>query len=86
MTRRRWTAEEKIRIVLESLNTSIGIAELCRKYAVLNSRGPLHFTYGSFLSRESKSYLLTTDSGKDSCARGSIGMKSDSPQDWPMSK
>ena len=34
MMRKHWTAEEKIRIVLESLNTSIGIAELCRKYAV----------------------------------------------------
>jgi len=34
MTRRHWTPEEKIRIVLESLNTSIGMAELCRKYAV----------------------------------------------------
>ena len=34
MTRRRWTPEEKIRIVLESLNTNIGMAELCRKYAV----------------------------------------------------
>jgi len=34
MTRRHWTPEEKIRIVLESLNTNIGVAELCRKYAV----------------------------------------------------
>ena len=34
MTRRHWMPEEKIRIVLESLNTSISIAELCRKYAV----------------------------------------------------
>jgi transposase-like protein len=34
MPHRHWTAEEKIRIVLESLNTSIGVAELCRKYAV----------------------------------------------------
>ena len=34
MLRKHWTAEEKIRIVLESLNTSIGVAELCRKYAV----------------------------------------------------
>ena len=34
MTHRRWTAEEKIRIVLESLNTRIGVAELCKKYAV----------------------------------------------------
>ena len=34
MPHRRWTPEEKIQIVLESLNTSIGLAELCRKYAV----------------------------------------------------
>jgi transposase-like protein len=34
MTRRRWTPEEKIRIVLESLNTNVGIAELCRKHVV----------------------------------------------------
>ncbi len=34
MTRRHWTPEEKIRIVLESLNTNIDVAELCRKYAV----------------------------------------------------
>jgi len=34
MPHRRWMAEEKIRIVLESLNTNIGLAELCRKYAV----------------------------------------------------
>jgi transposase-like protein len=30
----RWTPEDKIRIVLESLTTSISIAELCRKYNV----------------------------------------------------
>jgi len=34
MPHRLWTSEEKIRIVLESLNTSIGMAELCRKYVV----------------------------------------------------
>jgi len=34
MPHRRWTSEEKIRIVLESLNTNVGMAELCRKYAV----------------------------------------------------
>jgi transposase-like protein len=34
MPHRRWTPEEKIRIVLESLNTNIGVAELCRRYAV----------------------------------------------------
>lgn len=33
-TKRAWTAEEKVRIVLESLNTSIALAELCRKYAI----------------------------------------------------
>jgi transposase len=32
--RRRWSSEEKIRIVMESLNTNITIAELCRKYSV----------------------------------------------------
>ncbi len=34
MTRRNWSRDEKIRIVLESLNTNIGIAELCRKHSV----------------------------------------------------
>ena len=32
--RSRWPAEEKIRIVMESLNTSITMVELCRKYNV----------------------------------------------------
>ena len=30
--RSRWTPEDKIRIVLESLNTNISMSELCRKY------------------------------------------------------
>jgi transposase-like protein len=30
----RWTAEQKIAIVLESLNTNISVAELCRKHNV----------------------------------------------------
>ena len=34
MVRRRWNSEDKVRIVLESLNTNITIAELCRKYQV----------------------------------------------------
>jgi transposase len=34
MARRHWTTQEKIRIVLESVNAKIGTAELCRKYAV----------------------------------------------------
>lgn len=34
MQKRAWTPEEKLRIVLESLNTNITLAELCRKYAV----------------------------------------------------
>ena len=29
---KKWTASEKSRIVMESLTTSISIAELCRKY------------------------------------------------------
>lgn len=30
----KWTTEQKIAIVLESLNTNISIAELCRKHNV----------------------------------------------------
>jgi transposase len=34
-TRRRvWAPEDKVRIVLESLNTNISLSELCRKYAI----------------------------------------------------
>ena len=29
---RRWTPEDKTRIVMESLTTNITVAELCRKY------------------------------------------------------
>ena len=32
--RSRWTAEQKIAIVMESLNTNISMAELCRKHNV----------------------------------------------------
>ena len=31
-TSRRWTPEDKTRIVMESLTTNITVAELCRKY------------------------------------------------------
>lgn len=30
----RWTTEQKITIVMESLNTNISVAELCRKHNV----------------------------------------------------
>lgn len=33
-TKRVWAPEDKVRIVLESLNTNISIAELCRKYSL----------------------------------------------------
>ncbi len=32
--RSKWTTEERIAIVLESLNTNISVAELCRKHNV----------------------------------------------------
>ena len=32
--RSRWTVEQKIAIVMESLNTNISVAELCRKHNV----------------------------------------------------
>lgn len=34
MPRERWAADDKIRIVMESLTTNITVAELCRKYNV----------------------------------------------------
>ncbi len=34
MPGRAWTPEEKIQIVLESMNTNISLAELCRKYSL----------------------------------------------------
>ncbi len=32
--RSRWTTEQKIAVVMESLNTNISVAELCRKHSV----------------------------------------------------
>lgn len=34
VTRNRRSAEEKIRIVMESITTNIGTAEMCRKYNI----------------------------------------------------
>ena len=34
MTRKRWTARERVDIVAEFVSTSIGAAEICRKYGV----------------------------------------------------
>lgn len=34
MVRRHWSSDEKIRIIMESLTTSISVAELCRKHLV----------------------------------------------------
>ena len=34
MYKSKWTTEQKIAIVLESLNTNISVAELCRKHNV----------------------------------------------------
>ncbi len=34
MVARHWTAEEKIRIVMEAMNTNITLAELCRKHSL----------------------------------------------------
>ena len=34
MTRKKWTAKERADIVVEFLSTNIGVAEICRKYAV----------------------------------------------------
>ena len=34
MTHKRWTAKERVDIVVEFLSTNIGVAEVCRKYAI----------------------------------------------------
>ena len=34
MTRKRWTAKERVDIMVEFVSTSIGAAEICRKYGV----------------------------------------------------
>ena len=53
---RNWAAEEKIRIVLESLNTNIALAELCRKYSLNPNvfyRWKEKFIYGGKLALSS---------------------------------
>ena len=34
MTHKRWTAKERVDIVIEFLSTNIGVAEICRKYDI----------------------------------------------------
>ena len=34
MTNKRWTTEDKVRIIMESLTTSAGTAEICRKHGL----------------------------------------------------
>ena len=34
MTHKRWTAKERVDIVVEFLSTNIGVAEICRKYGI----------------------------------------------------
>lgn len=34
MVARHWSAEEKIRIVMEAMSTDISLADLCRKYTL----------------------------------------------------
>ena len=34
MTKKRWTAEDKAKIVIESLTTSAGTVDICKKYGL----------------------------------------------------
>ena len=34
MAHKRWTAKERVDIVVEFLSTNIGVAEICRKYGI----------------------------------------------------
>jgi transposase len=58
----RWNPEEKIRIVAESLNTSVSIAELCRKYNV--SPGVFYSWREKFIEG-GKQALIGSGSGRD---------------------
>ena len=35
MTKKRWTVEDKTKIVMESLTTSASTVDICRKYGLL---------------------------------------------------
>ncbi len=45
----KWAPDEKIRIVLESLNTNVSVAELCRKHGV---RPPAFYSWREKLRAE----------------------------------
>ena len=34
MTHKKWSAEERVDIMIEFLSTNIGVAEVCRKYGI----------------------------------------------------
>lgn len=34
MTHKRWSAKERVDIIVEFLSTNIGVAEICRKYGI----------------------------------------------------
>ncbi len=42
-TRRKFTAEEKIRVVLEGLRGETPISEICRRHSIFTLNGPRHF-------------------------------------------
>ncbi len=59
----RWAPEDKIRIVAESLNTSISIAELCRKY---NLSPGVFYSWREKFNEGGRQALMGSGNGKDS--------------------
>jgi transposase-like protein len=69
----KWKAEDKIRIVMESINTSISISELCRKYGVV----PNTFYQWKERFLESGKLGLTGGFGKNGIASKEIELENE---------
>lgn len=61
MKRRKWTNEEKFKIVLEGLQSPISIAELCNKHEIQQSQ---YYNWRDKLLRDGASIFQTNDVSK----------------------
>ena len=41
MTKKRWAAKDKSRIVMESLTTATPVVDICKKYGLSTGGGPI---------------------------------------------
>jgi transposase len=65
-TRRKFTAEEKIRIVLEGLKGETSIAELCRREGIVSN---LYYRWSKDFLGRARSVCRGIRSGKPAAAR-----------------